>query len=260
MNMTTPSAPAPGEIGHNSLIPTPKQITDEMSMKFLDMTSSADTLVIDASKLPQKITSKEDLGSVARVITSLRELAKRAESTREAEKGPYWRAGLAVDAFFKEIGVRLDKTTILLNRRVNDYQQEQLAAERRRRAEEERLAAVAAEEARLKAERARKAETRAAAEVEAALQERRADEAREAVQATPAGMVRERFSDGPLVTMAQVKYVEIVDAKLIPLEDLRPYMKPSDIEAAVKRWAVNTEYRGTMPGVKCGTREESVVR
>lgn len=254
------TTPAPGEIGHNSMIPTPVQVTDEMAMRFGDMSLSADNLLTSASALPAKITNKTELGEVSRVILDIRTLAKRAESTREAEKAPYWRAGLAVDAYFKEIGVRLDKTAILLNRRVNDYQQEQLAAERRKREEEQRAAWEAAEDARKKAERARTDANRAAREVEAALAERRSEEAAEAAQATPAGMVRERFADGPLVTMATVKFVEIEDIALIPLEQLRPYLKPSDIEAAVKRWAVNTEYRGTLPGVKCGTREESVVR
>ena len=259
MNMKSTTA-APGEIGHNSLIPTPEQVTFEMQTRFEELFTSTATLLQEARGLPEKVTDRADLGNFARIITRIRELAKSAEGHREAEKGPYWRAGLAVDAFFKDIGVRLDKTAIHLNRRVNDYQQAQLAAERAQRQREEQEAARVAEEARLKAERARKAETREAAEVAAAQAERRAEEAKEAAQATPAGMVRERFADGPLVTMKQVKYVEVVDAKLIPLDALRPYLKPSEIEAAVKRWAVATEYTGTLPGVKCGEREESVVR
>lgn len=251
---------SPG-IGHNSLtIPAPAEITEELRARFGEMTEATSSLLDIARGLPEKVTSKDSMGSVARVIVSLRELAKRAESTREAEKGPYWRAGLAVDAFFKEIGVRLDATQITLNRRVNDYQQAQLLAERKKRAEEAAETARLAEEARLKAERARKATHKAAAEVEAALTERRADEAAEAAQATAAGMVRERFSDGPLVTMKQVKFVDITNIKLIPLEELRPYLKPSEIEAAVKRWAVATEYTGTMAGVTCGDRDDSVVR
>jgi len=247
-------------IGHNTQIPTPKQISEELAMRFVDMSESAASVLTDARALPEKVTAKNELGDVSRIIIRLRELGKTAESTREAEKGPYWRAGLAVDAFFKEIIARLDKTSNILNRRVNDYQQEQLAAERRRREEEARETERLAEEARLKAERARKATNKAAAEVEAALQERRAEEAREAAQATPAGMVRERFSDGPLVTMKKVKFVDIIDIKLIPMDELRPYLKPSAIEDAVKRWAQATEYSGTMAGVEVGERDDSVVR
>lgn len=259
MNMKS-NAPAPGEIGHNSLIPTPAQITDELSMRFESMMDDTIALLDDARKLPEKVADRTDLGNFARVITRIRELAKTAESTREAEKGPYWRAGLAVDAYFKDIGVRLDKTAIILNRRVNDYQQAQLAAERAQRQKEEAETARIAEEARLKAERARKAETREAAEVQAALAERRASEAAEAAQATPAGMVRERFADGPLVSMKTVRYAEVVNLKLIPLDDLRPYLKPSAIEEAVQRWAKATEFSQELPGVKVGSREESIVR
>jgi hypothetical protein len=254
------TSPAPGEIGHNSMVPTSAQITEELTMRYAELHESVGNTIASAGSLPDKIASKDALGESSRVVLAMRELAKTAESNREAEKGPYWRAGLSVDAFFKEMITRLDKTAVMINRRINDYQQAQLAAERRKREEERIEAARVAEEARLKAERARKAATREAAEVEAALAERRRAEAAEAAEATPAGMVRERFADGPLVTMQTVKYVEISDISLIPLEQLRPYLKPSDIEAAVKRWAVNTEYRGTLPGVTCGTREESVVR
>lgn len=252
--------PAPGEIGHNSLIPTPVQITEEMSMKYLDMLGDRNTVQLDAEALPAKITNKDELGNASRVILAARELAKKAESSREAEKGPYWRAGLSIDAFFKTMLTDLNRVAVEVGRAVNDYQQAQLAAERRKREEERREAERVAEEARLKAERARKAATREAAEIDAALQERRAEEAREATQATPAGMVRERFADGPLVTMKTIKYVEITDIKKIPLEELRPYLRPADIDAAVKRWASAMDYTGTMAGVACGEREDTVVR
>lgn len=250
---------APG-MGHNSMIPTPVQITEELTMRFVDMSNDTTNVLADARALPDAITDKDSLGSAARVILSMRELTKKAESTREAEKGPYWRAGLSVDAFFKDIISRLDKATLIVGRRVNDYQQAQLAAERALRDKERREAEAAAEEARQKAERARKAETKEAAQVQASLQERRAEEAREATQATPAGMVRERFADGPLVTMKTIKYAEITDIKAIPLDELRPYLKPSAIEDAVKAWARATEYSGTLAGVKVGEREEPVVR
>lgn len=258
--MSITPTPAPGEIGHNSMIPTPVQITEELTMRFVDMADDTTKVLADARALPETITDKDGLGSASRVVLSMRELAKKAESTREAEKGPYWRAGLSVDAFFKEMITRLEKASRIVGMRINDYQQAQLAAERAERERERRAAEVAAEEARQKAERARKAETREAAQVQAALTERRAEEAREAAQATPAGMVRERFADGPLVTMKTIKFVEIVDIKKIPLEELRPYLRPADIEAAVKRWATAMDYTGSMAGVNVGEREESVVR
>lgn len=247
-------------LGHNSQIPTANQITSEMSLKYFELSDAVQTLLIDAAKLPEKIADKADLGTVSRVVLKLRDTAKTAESAREAEKAPYLRGGQAVDAFFKALGVQLDKTSIILNRRVNDYQQAQLAAERAARLAEQREAERVAEEARQKAERARKAEIKEAAQVQASLTERRAEEAREAALATPAGMVRERFADGPLVTMKTVKVVKIVDIKSIPLEELRPYLRPSAIEDAVKAWAKATEYSAEMKGVWCGETEESVVR
>jgi hypothetical protein len=254
------TTPAPGEIGHNSMIPTARQVTDEMTMRFADLSEAAAAALEAAGGLPEKITGKTLLGEVSRSVIALRDLSKRAETSREAEKAPYLRAGQAVDAFFKEVIVRLDKMGSILNRRVNDYQQEQLAAERRAREAEQQETMRLAEEARLKAVRARTDANRSAREIEAALAERRASEAQEAAEATPAGMVRERFADGPLVTMKTVKYVQITDIKAIPLDELRPYLKPSAIEDAVRNWARATEYTGTMAGVEVGERDESVVR
>ncbi len=63
-----------------------------------------------------------------------------------------------------------------------------------------------------------------------------------------------------MVTMRKVKFANIVDLKLLPLEDLRPYLKPSALEAAVKDWARATEYKGTMAGVEVGERDDTVIR
>ena len=64
---------------------------------------------------------------------------------------------------------------------------------------------------------------------------------------------------GPVVTMKVVKYAEITDISKIPLEVLRPYLKPSAIEVAVNAWARATEFSATLPGVTVGERNESVV-
>jgi hypothetical protein len=220
-----------------------------------------ETLLDTASRLPARITSKEDLGLVSRSVVDMRDAGARAEATRVAEKEPHLRSGQAVDAFFKtNISDPLAKKQAELNRRINDYQQEQLAAERRRRLEEEREANRIAEEARLKAERARKEETKAAAQIDAALATRRAEEAKEATQATPAGMVRERFEEGQLVTMKKIRFAEVTNLAEVDLIALRPYIKMSAIEDAVKRWAQATEYRAEMKGVTVGERDEAVVR
>ncbi len=75
MNMKSPT-PAPGEIGHNSLIPTPEQVTFEMQTRFEELFSSTATLLEEARGLPEKVTDRADLGNFARIITRIRELAK----------------------------------------------------------------------------------------------------------------------------------------------------------------------------------------
>lgn len=246
-------------IGHNSLIPTPEQITFDLRAKYEELFNSTSTLLEKARSLPEKLTCREELGTMSVVITSNRDVLKQAENAREAEKSPYLRGGRAVDSVFKDIIEKLEKTQLILGRRINAWNDAVLVAEQRRRDAEAAETRRIANEAALKAERARKAEIKEAAEVKAAVTERQADEAEEAAQATPANMVRERFEGGPVVTMKVIKYAEITDISKIPLEVLRPYLKPSAIEVAVNAWARATEFNSTLPGVKVGERNESVV-
>ena len=253
--------PAPG-IGHNEapLVAPAQAVSESLLRDYVGLAESTTAILAQARDLPLKVSDNTELGQFSAIAKSMRDTIAKAEAFRVKEKEPYLRGGQAVDGFFQNLSERLNKGMKIVTARVNDYQQAILAAERRKREEEAAEARRIAEEARLAAERARKPAIAEAKEVQATIAERRADVAEEAAEATPAAMTRTRFDDGVLVTMKKVKYVTIVDADKIPLDRLRPYLKPSEIEAAVKRWAAATEYGSVMSGVEVGERDDTVIR
>lgn len=120
------------------------------------------------------------------------------------------------------------------------------AAERARKAEniqaQQAAADAAAEEQRLN----EAAAARAGAEAAAAQQ--RADDAKIDASRKPADHVRTRTAGGTMNTMKQVPDVQLVDKSLVDLDALRPYLRDSDVEFALKQWAKSTDHKVQMDG------------
>jgi hypothetical protein len=137
-------------------------------------------------------------------------------------------------------------------------------------AEQERLAREATEAA----ARARKAENIAAHNEEAAdhaelaaaaaraaaLALNEAAAAELAAKQKPAELTRSRFEEGTLVTMKQVGYVEIVDAALLDLAALRPFIKEEHLLQALRAWAKINSHKKPMAGAIVEMRDEAVIR
>lgn len=286
------------EAGHNAAPDYAATVTAQLMKDYAELFSVGLALIVEARGLRDAgpITVSARAGIFATMIKRLRDTTSRAEAYRIKEKEPYLRGEQAVDSLFFEFIEQVarrnkgGKNGIAddLQEEVDAYTQRVLAAER---AERKRLAdeaeAVAAglrreEDARRKAAddaaaaaaRARKpeniahhiqvAEVNEAAANDALLQQRAADQISDRLAAAqyvkPAEMVRTRFEGGAMITAKQEPYVTILDASKIPLDLLRPYLKPSHIEQAVNAWARATEYKGTLPGVQAGHRDKGVVR
>src|ERR1019366_957955 len=257
--------------GHNEAPISAQSVTAAMARDYAALAQATSALLVEAKALPDAVADEGDLQVVSAVIVKIRDKAKLANATREKEKEPYLRGGQAVDAFFKDLIDRLDKTNTILGRRVNAYQQAKLAEERARREREAREAAKVAAEA---AARARKAENIAAHNEEAADRAELAAEASAsatlafneaaaaeiAAKAKPAELTRSRFEEGTLVTMKQVGYVEIVDAALLDLAALRPFIKEEHLLQALRAWAKINNHKKPMPGAIVEMRDEAVVR
>jgi hypothetical protein len=260
----------------------------ELEGNYQALSDAASRHLETARALPAMVDSDETMALFAPIVKDLRDTAKRADSIRTAEKEPHLRRGQAVDQFFKGIEDRLNKAVVILEARVNDYQQQKLAAERRRREEEARAAAQAAAEARARAE-AEEAARRAAAlaadrartqenmakrqeEMQAAAKgaeeareearrrEQEAEDARVETLRKSSDLVRTRLDDGALVTMRQVPHVAIEDRYKLDYALLAPFLKEDHILSALKAWAKTTSHRTPMAGAIIEMRDATVIR
>jgi hypothetical protein len=283
-------------IGSNEAPDYAEQVTKQLAADYAEIAKTAEDLLVEARALPKEVDSDETMGIYAALVKRFKDCAARAEAFRIKEKEPFLRGGNAVDNFFNAIYgrcVRADKkakpgAADVLMERIDVYQKAKAAAERARleaeRREAERVAREAreaaekaqreADEAARAAERARKPETvqerletadKAAgdalgARVEAANAMTAADDARLAVTAKTADLVRTRTDTGALVTMAQVGYVEIVDADLLDKNKLWPFLSMDAKEKALRAWAKTTGYKIAMIGAIVELRDETVIR
>lgn len=286
--MNTKSNTAIAERGHNQPPDFAKEVTDRMAQDYAEMANTVTALLGRARDLPEAVDDEDQLRIFSDQIVDMRDTAARAESTRKAEKEPYYRSGQAVDGFFNTMIERLEKGMKVLSKRVNDYQQrklaekreaDRLAAEAAARVEREaRLAAETAareaEEARLAAERARKPEkieeksvaadaaeqAAAAAAVTAKAATDRAEEAHIETLRKSSEVARSRFDEGRLVTMKQVGYVEVLDKMKLDPVALWPFVKEEHALQALRAWAKTVSFKRQMDGAIIEMRDDTVIR
>jgi flagellar biosynthesis GTPase FlhF len=272
--------------GHNDPPKVAQDVTDRMAADYGELSRTVTTYLDEARALPGAVESESDLRMFSDVVVRLRDTAARAESSRKAEKEPYFRAGQAVDGFFSNLVERLSKTEAVLKQRCNVYQQRKLeeerAARQRARLEAERLereaAARAAEEARVArakqdaADRARKdieekqvaADEQAvvadSANIDALMRRDDADAARLATLKKSADLTRSRFDEGRIATMRQVGYAEVMDKMALDHEKLWAFVSDDAAAKALRAWAKTTGYKQQMDGAVIGFRDETVIR
>lgn len=282
--------------GNNKAPDYAQRVTEQIAIDYAELSANVTLMLDEARVLPKEIEDEATLGLYAKLIKRFRDTTARITAFRTAEKEPYLRGGQAVDAFFFSLEdkcARREKknkpgAADILQDRLDDYQQRKLAQEQavRRRAAEETArieretreaaekAAREAEEARLAAERARKPETTAAKTEIAEHKETVADAATVAAQvagaaaedayvetlARPADLVRTRVEDGPLVTMNQIGYAEIVDDAKLDKEKLWAFISLDAKEKALRAWAKTTGHRTQMEGAAIGHKNKSAVR
>lgn len=295
-------------IGHNLLPSLPKQIAsienfaaqvaEYLEDEYGPLRATVAEIKAEAQGLIAggRIDDDDRMGDFAKLVKRLRDLKARIETTREAEKEPYFRGSQAADNFFvpmREECQRSDRKqrpglADVLQGMIDDYNQRKLAAEaERRRLEAEEAERVAREkraaeektareklEAEEAAARARKAETKEEkrevatekaiehAEVAAAatVAEDRAKDAFISTLAKPADMVRTRVDQGPTVTMARENYAEVVDVTKLDPVKLWPFITVAEKEKALRAWAKNTGYTQQMDGAAIGSRPKTRVR
>lgn len=149
---STSPGPAKAEMGHNQAPDYAKIVSDELTRDYAEMIKTLTGYLEEARKLPRKIDSDEAMQPFADLIKKIRDLKKRLESHREAEKEPYFRKGQAVDQFFFGLSGKLGRRNKtdnagaedILNAICEDWLDRKQQAEAAKRREEQRKAEEAA--------------------------------------------------------------------------------------------------------------------
>jgi len=279
------------ERGSNLIPAYASEVPGQLASDYRELTIRAEELIEAAVALPDIINDDAQLELTSSHVIGLRDLSKRAESNRVAEKAPWLYGGNAVDAFFFKMIEQVNLTKRKLDARVNDYQQRRLAEERRRREEEARKAREREEEARREREaaaRAQRAAEKAAAEAkrpetierhetqaeeyagleaDARIDEQiaaaKAEEAELATMESAAQIVGHRFQHGERggkVTMRRTPVVTIEDRDALDKDALWPFLKEEEILRALKLWARATNHAKLMRGARIEIRDTSVIK
>lgn len=206
-----------------------------------------------AKELPATVASDAALVAIADVVKDGRSILKRMDGARTAEVEPHLTAQREINAWFKAIAERVEKTNGILVSRSDDYQRRK-AAEARRKAEEE--ARLAREEA----ERQRKLAEEAAAKAKVSQMvkaENRADDAEDRARraeaqstASVADLTRTRSTSGTVVSAKTELTFRITDWNSIDLPALRPYLKRDAVEAAIRSFMKIQGASASLAGVE----------
>jgi hypothetical protein len=216
-----------------------------LAADFASLVAEIDAFTAEADAIPTKIKTDDDLGKVGQCVTDLRALWKRADGLRSDEKAPIIAAGKDLDAWFKDLLGKVEKSAKRLQGAADDYARQKAAEERARLQEEARKAREKREQELAKAEAGN---VKAAGRAE--LAEAQADAAEKAATGSNADLVRTRA--GGVTASAKTVWTFRVDdyaALQASLGPLGPFLAREDVEKAI-RSVVKIQKGGTaLPGV-----------
>jgi hypothetical protein len=262
-------------------------ISGQLASDYAELVVNADDQINRAAELPSECTDESGLEAFTDIVVKLRDISKRTEAMRIAEKEPHLRASQAVDRFFDAIKQRIAAALAPIQNAVNSYNLMKAARERlhlQREAEakrkvEEAARAEADARNRTALEAARKAEVAKRNREEAIERSLDANAAAEVAQAQAmvakdeleranidaakrtSDLTRQRFENtGRLVTARQVGFAEIINESALDLAVLGPFIPLKAKEQALRAWAKATSYKVQMPGASVGLRNETVIR
>ena len=235
-------------IGHNR-----PPLAETLAVDHAALAADIEALAKEANAGPKEIKTEADLESASKIILKVRPLAAKVEKTRVEEKEPHLSAGREVDAFFRVHADRLSRIADFFQKEADKYTRAKADEERRKAAaaaqklRDEQTAREAAAAKAQESNRLKTAENHEAKAGEAAY----AAEAAEARAAAPAAeLTRTRFAGGGLATAKTEWNFAIENLQAIPLETIRPFLKPEVIEQAVRAFVKINKNAIPIPGVR----------
>lgn len=232
-------------LGHNNP-PVPVNLIDLIRNDVAEQIARTNDILGGVDRMPAVIDSDELASKATSFGAQIKILARDMEKLRKDYKEPFLDAGRKVDTFFKkEFSDPLARAVKIVEDRVRPYL-----------VEKERLERERIQKEREEAERIAREEAERAAALENEGRNFAAEEAFKKAEAAESDASRIKDHKGPIMrsdegATASVKaeYVhEIIDIDAIPLDALRQYFKPEDIDNAIKRF-IRAGGR-ELPGVK----------
>lgn len=239
--MTSTDSPPP--TGHNNPPPFDQGKVDALTKKVAEWADAGTDWLNKKT-----VDDAETAAKLADYINGGRGVIKEIEKTRKDEKDPHLKAGKAVDAAFKEIGARLEKTLQAVQPMQTAWlrkEQDRLDAERRAAEEEAKRLAEEAERKRKQAEERNDMAGVADAEAEAknaAKQEKKAAKPVKAKAASHSG-------GGRAVSLRDKRVVEVTNTRLLFMY----FKSDEDVMAKVAevlKSAAAAQIRGGVPADK----------
>lgn len=236
-------------MGHNM---PPQTTTERLSADNADLLDRVQALADEANKVKEKIDADglktdDDLLPLVAVGKTAAKLFTEIDATRLATTKPLRDEVEVINGFFNSPSVRVKRIKDAFAEKAGEYDREKRAKEAREAAERAR---IAQEEAAAKLKEAADARHSVLGDVimneAAALEDASKKAAREAVKA---GTGPTRTEVGT-VSQTGRWTAEIEDADKIPLEQLRQFIKLTDLEKFVRAYAAHHKDTRPLPGVR----------
>ena len=216
-------------------------LAERLSIEEAELGAAVEAVATRANLLPRVIAlgAADTVAEIGLVVRDALALARRVEARRVEVKAPYFEAGTTIDAHFKALHKRAAAIAEAFTQIVSAHRAETRAHEAK---EALRVASLKAEEeareraVALDAERKGRERSAALAHEKADQAGRDAELAESLAQPAPlaAKTVKVEVAEGLSISTRGEWTFEITRLGAVDLAELRPYLKPEAIEAALR--------------------------
>lgn len=239
--MTSTDSPPP--TGHNNPPPFDQGKVDALTAKVAEWADAGtDWLNMET------VNDAETAAKLADYINGCRAITKEIDDTRKDEKKPHLDAGRAVDAAYKGIGARLEKTQQAIQPMMTSWlkrEEERKEAERKKAAEDARKQAEEAERLRQQAE----ARNDMAGVADAESLSKHADKLVKKAEKKQTAKAASHSGGGRSVSLRDKRVVEVINTRLLFMY----FKSDEDVMAKVAevlKSAAAAQIRGGVPADK----------
>lgn len=201
-------------------------LTERLSETYAQAIANAEALVDALGRVPDILDAATAVKATS-FVRQIKDVKRKLDDARKAEKEPFLTAGRSVDGFFATWTAALEAAARTVEQRLSAFQR-QLEAEERQRREEE------AKRAREEAERLAKAAATPIDDARAAQAAEQAAAAQRQAEAKTADLVRTHGAYGGVATTRTTWQARVVDRKKLDWKKLGPLLDDDAIMKAAR--------------------------